>query len=277
MLELFMELFILIMIFVLVLCLGSFVNMLVYRTAVKYELISPPLPRLRKGESRSFCDYCGKQLHWYENIPVISWFLQKGKSKCCHKKLPVQYPIVELITGGLMVLVFNKFNLLSGRFPLPIELMQLFWLLLIVILLVFLTVFDFKYMILPDFAVITLITVSFLGVIFDEPNIIPYLVSAIVGSGFLLILYLITKKKGIGFGDVKLAIFMGLFLGWPKIILAMYIAFITGAVIGVIGIFLKKINKKSQIAFGPFLILGTVIAWLWGKQILSLSVFQIFR
>jgi len=125
--------------------------------------------------------------------------------------------------------------------------------------------------------VITLITVSFLGVIFDEPNIIPYLVSAIVGSGFLLILYLITKKKGIGFGDVKLAIFMGLFLGWPKIILAMYIAFITGAVIGVIGIFLKKINKKSQIAFGPFLILGTVIAWLWGKQILSLSVFQIFR
>ena len=128
-------------------------------------------------------------------------------------------------------------------------------------------------MILPDFVVITLIIISFLGVVFDEPYIIPYLISAIVGSGFLLFLYLITKKRGIGFGDVKLAVFMGLFLGWPKIILAMYIAFIVGAIIGVIGIFLKKINKKSQIAFGPFLILGTIIVWFWGDQIINLIRF----
>lgn len=266
------------MIFVLGLCLGSFVNMLVYRTAEKYGLIKLGRDKSRPyNKNRSFCDFCGKQLHWYENIPVISWLIQKGKSKCCHKKLSVLYPIVELITGGLMVSIFNRFNILSGRFSFSIEIMQLFWLIIIVTLLVFLIVFDLKYLILPDFAVIILIVISFLGVIFDEPNIIPYLVSAIAGSGFLLILYLITKKKGIGFGDVKLAIFMGLFLGWPKIILAMYIAFISGAIVGIIGIFLKKINKKSQIAFGPFLILGTIIAWLWGKQILSLSVFQIFR
>ena len=260
------------MIFVLGLCLGSFVNMLVYRTAVKYKLKNPPSPRLRKGENRSFCDYCGKQLHWYENIPVISWVIQKGKSKCCHKKLSKLYPIVELITGGLMILVFNKFNLLSGSFSLSIEIMQLVWLVMVVVLLVFLTVFDLKYLILPDFAVIILIVISFLGVVFDEPNIIPYLISAIVGSGFLLILYLITKKRGIGFGDVKLAVFMGLFLGWPKIILAMYVAFIVGAIVGIIGIFLKKMNKKSQIAFGPFLILGTVVAWIWGNQIINLMM-----
>jgi len=265
-----MDTFILIMIFVLGLCLGSFVNMLVYRTAVKYGLINPPSPRLRKGENRSFCDFCGKQLHWYENIPVVSWVLQKGKSKCCHKNLSLLYPIVELVTGILFVIYW----LVGAQLIAPLQLVIGF---LIIVLLVFLTVFDFKYMILPDFAVIILIVISFFGIVFDEPNIIPYLISAAIGSGFLLFLYLITKKRGIGFGDVKLAIFMGLFLGWPKIILAMYIAFITGAIVGVIGIFLKKINKKSQIAFGPFLILGTIIAWLWGKQILSLSVFQIFR
>lgn len=263
------------MIFVLGLCLGSFVNMLIYRVAINYKLES--IKFKVKNKNRSHCDYCGKQLHWYENIPVFSWLFLRGKTKCCHKKLSSLYPIVELVTGILMVFIFNKFNLLSGHFSLSIEIIQLFILTMIVTLLVFLTVFDFKYMILPDFAVIILIIVSFLGVVFDEPNIIPYLISAFVASGFLYFLYLITKKKGIGFGDIKLAIFMGLFLGWPKIIVAMYIAFIFGAVVGVIGMGLKKITKKSKIAFGPFLILGTIIAWIWGDQIINLSVFQIFR
>lgn len=263
------------MIFVLGLCLGSFVNMLVYRVAVNYKLESKNFKV--KNKNRSHCDYCGKQLHWYENIPVFSWLFLRGKTKCCHKKLSLLYPIVELITGILMVFIFNKFNLLSGRFSLPIEITQLFWLVIIITLLVFLTVFDLKYMILPDFAILILVIISFLGVALDEPNIVPYLISALVASGFLYSLYLITKKKGIGFGDVKLAIFMGLFLGWPKIIMAMYIAFITGAIVGVIGMRLKKITKKSKIPFGPFLILGTIISWFWGEQILKLSVFQFIR
>lgn len=256
------------MIFVLGLCLGSFVNMLIYRVAINYKLES--IKFKVKNKNRSHCDYCGKQLHWYENIPVFSWLFLRGKTKCCHKKLSSLYPMVELITGILMVFIFNKFNLLSGRFSLPIEISQLFWLATVITLLVFLTVFDFKYMILPDFAVMILIIISFLGVVFDEPNIIPYLISAIVASGFLYFLYLITKKRGLGFGDVKLAIFMGLFLGWPKIIIAMYIAFISGAVIAVIGIGLKKVTKKSKIPFGPFLIFGTIIAWIWGDQIINL-------
>lgn len=263
------------MIFVLGLCLGSFVNMLVYRIAQRYKLESRKFKI--KSKDRSFCDFCGKQLHWYENIPVISWVLQKGKSKCCHKKLPIRYPIVELVTGILLILITYKFNLFSGRFSIYIEMIQLFWLMIVITLLIFLTVFDFKYLILPDFAVITLIIISFLGVVFDEPNVIPYLLSATGSFIFLGSLYLITKKRGIGFGDVKLAIFMGLFLGWPKIILAMYLAFIIGAIVGVIGISIKKISRKSKIAFGPFLILGTIIAWLWGKQILTLSVFQFIR
>lgn len=265
------------MVFILGLCLGSFVNMLVYRVAIKYKLKRTAFAKATASRSRSFCDYCGKQLNWYENIPIFSWLVQKGKSRCCQKKLSQLYPIVELLTGVLMVLAVIRFNLLSGQFSLMIEILRIFWLMLIVTLLVFLAVFDFKYMILPDFAIIILIILSFFGVIFDEPNILPYLISAVGASGFLLILYLITKGKGMGFGDVKLAVFMGLFLGWPNIIVAMYVAFISGALIGLIGMLTKKMAKKTKIAFGPFLIFGTLVAWIWGKQILGLSVFQFFR
>jgi len=244
--------------------------MLVYRTAERYELESRKFKV--KSKKRSYCDYCGKQLRWYENIPVLSWIFLKGKSKCCHKKLSILYPVVESLMGILMVLVVNHFHIFSNQLSIEIKLVQLFWLVLVLTLLMFLVVFDFKYLILPDFAVFILIIISFLGVLFDEPQILPYLWSALGSFSFLGILYLVTKGKGIGFGDVKLAIFMGLFLGWPKIVVAMYLAFILGSIFGLVGIMLKKINRKSHIAFGPFLILGTIIAWIWGNIIFDLIV-----
>ena len=252
------------MIFVLGLCFGSFVNMLVYRTAVRYKLINNYKLRIN-NKSRSFCDYCGKQLNWYENIPVFSWLVLKGKTKCCHKKLPIAYPIVELMTGLLLILNFQF--LISND--------QLKWLTvllssIIIVFLVFGAMFDLKYMILPDFSTVILITVAFLGVVFDEKNIIPYLLSALIASGFLLILNLITKGKGMGMGDVKLAIFMGLFLGPQKTIVAFYVAFIVGAIWGLILMALKKAKKKSQIPFGPFLILGIFVAWWFGEKIIQL-------
>lgn len=258
------------MIFILGLCLGSFVNMLVYRTAVKYRLKRTAFAKDTASRGRSFCDFCGRQLGWYENIPIISWIIQKGKSRCCHKKLSILYPIVELITGILLVTVVLKFNLLESNLPTILEIVRVLFGAGLITLLVFCATFDFKYLILPDFAVVILIVISFLGVVFDEPNIVPYLLSAVGAAGFLGLLYLITKGKGMGFGDVKLAIFMGLFLGFPKIIVAMYIAFVVGAIFGLIGMVFKKMTKKTKISFGPFLILGTLIAWIWGNQIIGI-------
>ena len=101
----------LVLIFVLGLCCGSFVNMLIYRTAINYKLESykPCLPagRLKVESKRSVCDFCGKQLRWYENIPVLSWLVQKGKSRCCQKKLPALYPIVEMGTGILFIINYQ--------------------------------------------------------------------------------------------------------------------------------------------------------------------------
>ena len=257
-----MEILFWIMIFVLGTCFGSFVNMAVYRTAERYGVESRKSKSLKvKNKERSFCDYCGRQLSWFENVPIISWVVQKGKTRCCGKKLPVTYPVVEIITGLLFLLnyqltinnyQFNLFFVLS---------------LVIIILLVFSAVFDFKYMILPDFSTIILFLVAFAGVVFDEKNIIPYLLSAVGAAGFLLFLHVITKGKGMGMGDVKYALFMGLLLGPEKTVIAFYVAFITGALVGLAGMVIRKIGRKTVIPFGPFLILGTFVAWWWGAEV----------
>ena len=248
--------------------------MLIYRIAMKYGLMKTAFVKTTASRSRSFCDYCGRQLKWYENIPVISWIIQKGKTRCCGKKLSVLYPIVEMVIGILFVIFFLNFNFVE---TLHATSLQFIFGLIIIVFLVFSGVFDLKYMILPDFST-GILVVSAL-VLWCSRNFgnWSYIWSSILSFAFLNFLYLITKKKGMGFGDVKLAIFMGLFLGYPKIIVAFYIAFVVGAIVSLILIIFKKATKKTQIPFGPFLILGTFVAWFWGGQIISLSVFQFIR
>lgn len=243
--------------------------MLVYRTAERYELESRKFKV--KSKARSFCDYCGKQLRWYENVPVISWLVQKGKTRCCDKKLPVLYPIVELGVG----ILFFLYNLRFSIFDFNI----FTWILglIIIIFLVFSAVFDLKYMILPDFSTIILMVSSLIIWFVRYFGNWSYLWSGLISFLFLGFLYLVTKKKGMGFGDVKLAFFMGLFLGYPKVIIAFYITFIVGALVALFLMAVKKVSKKTAIPFGPFLILGTLVAWFWGHEMVSLSVFQFIK
>jgi len=250
-------------VFVLGLCFGSFVNMLVFRTALRYKILKFSKSNFQfSKKKRSFCDFCGRQLRWYENIPVVSWIVQKGKSRCCGKKLPVSYPLVEIGTGVLFVifnfqfLIFNSGNILGGVMGI-----------VVITLLVLSAVFDARYMILPDFSTYILIGLAFFGVVFDEKDIVPYLVSALGAAGFLGLLYLATKGKGMGLGDVKFAVFMGLFLGWPKILVAFYLAFIVGAGWGLGMMLLRRMKRKSLMPFGPFLIGATLVSWWWGEKI----------
>jgi leader peptidase (prepilin peptidase) / N-methyltransferase len=252
-----MEILLLTIIFILGLCFGSFVNMLIYRVAINYKLESKKFKV--EDKNRSFCDYCGRQLKWYENIPVISWMIQKGKTRCCHKKLSVLYPMVE-IGMGILFVIFYRSQISDLRF----QILELVVGLIIIVFLVFSAVFDLKYMILPDFSTLILCIsalVLWCSRYFGNWN---YLWPAVLSFGFLGFLYLVTKKKGMGYGDVKLAFFMGLFLGWPKIIIAFYVAFVIGALISLVLLVFKKVNKKTPIPFGPFLILGTVVAWFFG-------------
>ena len=200
-------------------------------------------PRFARDDTFSFCDHCNKQLNWFDNIPVISWLMLRGKSRCCHRNLSTSYPIVELVTGILFVLNYHYIGYI------------------LIFLLVYAATFDALYMYLPDWSTYTLIIIA---LVFGH-----HLYSAIGAAGFLYLIYILSKKKGMGLGDVFLAIFMGLFLGWPKIIVAFYFAFIIGAVWSVVMLILKKKKIRSEIPFGPFLILGTFIGWWWGEQIFA--------
>ncbi len=166
----------------------------------------------------------------------------RGKSKCCGKKLPVEYPIVEIVIGIIFLLNYQS----------PINV-------IILSLLVFSLVFDLKYMILPDFSTYILIGLSGLLMAMNG-HTGPFLLSGLGAFLFLLILHVGTKGRGMGFGDVKLAVFMGLYLGFPGIIVSFYVAFIVGAIVGVSLMIMKKAGRKTVIPFGPFLILGTVLA-----------------
>jgi len=275
-----------VIVFVLGLVVGSFINMLVYRTAVGYGLLSSRGRRpwrsfkdcfvsLAMTDKFSFCDFCGKQLRWWENIPVVSYLIQEGKSRCCGKKLSVLYPIVEIVTGLLFLQILNSNIEILNNFKIQnLNFQTILYLVIsmaIVGFLVFSAVFDLKYMILPDFSTNSLI---FLALVYKllmgvDANLI--LADALWGVslyGFFYFLHVLTKGKGMGFGDVKLAFVMGFFLGWPRAIVSLYTAFIVGAVAGIIVIvFFKKKRKNRLIPFGPFMILGIIVSWWWGDSI----------
>lgn len=272
-----MELLIVIMVFILGCCFGSFVNMMEYRLAVRYKIYNLKFKNL-KNKNRSFCDYCCRQLTWYENIPIVSWLVQKGQTKCCRKKLPFAYPIVELMMGILFVINFkitnNQIPINPSNFQLLITNYQLILIYLIsfiiVIFLVFSAVFDLKYMLLPDFSTVILSIAAVVLNLFNNNFGIDNIISAFTAGGFLLILYLITKGKGMGMGDVKLAFFIGLLLGWKLTIVAFYIAFIVGALAGIFLLLRKHVKKNTSIPFGPFLIIGTTICWWFGGYVINL-------
>lgn len=242
--ELVIEILQLFFLFVFGLCVGSFLNVVVYR--LNHNL-SPLL-------GRSFCPQCKKKITWQDNIPLLSFVLLRGKCRFCKKSISLQYPLVELATGVFTVSVFS---LQPSVFSL-----------LITYALIALFVSDLRYRTIPDKIVYPAIGLAILYSIsnFQLP-ITNYFFSGLGAAGFFLCLVLITRGKGMGMGDVKLAGLMGLILGWPKIVVAFYLAFLTGAIAGVILILLGKKRFGEHIPFGPFLTGATWVSLFWGQII----------
>jgi len=243
----------LIFIFIVGLAIGSFLNVLIDR-----------LPRGQSIMGRSHCDHCKRNLQWYELIPIVSFIIQNGKSKCCRKKLSWQYPVVEMITGMSFLLIFN--------FPASRAGGSLLISLGIVSCLIVIFVADLKYQIIPDSIQFFLLIFSILYLILHTPySMLNSLFSSLVVMLPILLLYLLTRGKSMGFGDVKLAFIMGFLLGIKGGAIALYIAFITGAVYGLVLILLKKKKLKSKIAFGPFLVLGIISVLFYQKELFEIA------
>ena len=242
-------------IFVLGLVIGSFLNAFIYRMEKEKSVV--------KG--RSFCPHCKHTLSWYDLIPLVSFLLLKGACRYCSKKISFQYPAVELATGLLFlaVLFFQGAGIVGLLFGL-----------FIAAVFVVIFVYDLKHYLIPDIVVYAGIAASllYLGALSVFTEGIPLIggvVAAVIASGFFLSLFLVSRGKWMGFGDVKLGFLMGLVVGFPNILVALLIAFIVGAITGVILIYLKRKTMKAEVPFGPFLILGTFIAWFWGTELVN--------
>jgi prepilin signal peptidase PulO-like enzyme (type II secretory pathway) len=253
-----MEFLIYIFVFIFGLIVGSFLNCVIYR--------------LETGESflkgRSYCPHCKHVLSWKDLIPIFSFLILKGKCRYCKKKISFQYPLVELLTGILFVLAIPIYG---GRTSIDLI---FYWVLTCFLIIIF--VFDLKHYLIPDKVIYLAITLILLYQFFKIWNFghwdlfgIWNLVIGILPSLFLLAIILISHETWMGFGDFKLSILMGLILGWPKILVALFFAFLSGAIVGLILILLKQKTIKSQIPFAPFLVSGTFLAMFFGEKIVN--------
>ncbi len=244
------------------LIIGSFLNCVIYR--------------LEKGQSflsgRSFCPHCKQKLNWQDLIPLLSLFILNGKCRYCHKKISWQYPLVELATGILFILIMAFMAPMAFTAPAAITAL---WLFLIVSILVIIFVYDLKHYLILDKVIYPAIAITFIyNSIFNwlygsMALWLNSLIAAFIASAFFYSIFLISKGKWMGFGDVVLAFLMGLLLGWPKIFLALFGAFFIGAIIGIGLVIFQKKTLKSKVPFGPFLVTGTLIALFWGQAIIN--------
>jgi len=258
--------------------MGSFLNVVIYR--------------LKSGDSafqgRSCCPLCKHTLAWQDLIPLASFVFLRGKCRYCHNGISLQYPLVELATGLIFVLIFNFQFLSINEFSSPAGGLQTSYLFAIASLLIVLFVYDLKHYILPDkilfpaigtvatyrlfeFGVLnhwSLIENWSLKIESLTPLVNP-LTAGVMAAAFFFAIFALSKGRAMGFGDVKLAFFMGLFLGWPNILVALFTAFFLGSIIGVGFILLQQKGWRSEIPFGPFLIAGTFFAFLVGDNVVD--------
>ncbi|EKD85636.1 MAG: hypothetical protein ACD_37C00671G0018 [uncultured bacterium] len=240
--------------FILGISIGSFLNVLIDR-----------LPKNESINGRSHCDNCKKTLSWADLIPLLSFFLLKGKCKYCRSHLSYQYPLVEFLTGVLFV--FTIYYLPITNLSTNYLISSIYYLTIVSsLVVVFFT--DLKYGIILDKVTFPLVFTVFLWLLFQDITSLPeHLLSAVGSFIFFLLIFLLTRGKGMGLGDVKFSFVLGLTLGISGTILALYIAFLTGGIIGFILIIWKKKNLKTAVPFGPFLVVGFLISLFFSEQI----------
>lgn len=247
--------------FLLGIIIGSFLGVITLRLLANEQFF----------HGRSHCPQCKRELAWYDLIPLISFLFLKGKCRYCKKPIDIFHIFIELVTGILFAV--TGFSLLQqGIFitSLP-SLLSLTFALFItaVFIIIFFTDilggYIFDKVVYPAIG----ITVLYLLFLFPE-HFVSHVVTAFTTFLFFFAIFFLTKGKGMGFGDVKLAFLIGLVLGFPAIIPALYIAFISGAVIGImVRILQKKKLRGATIPFGPFLVVGAYSAFLVGEMLLT--------
>lgn len=259
--------------FILGLCLGSFVNAYVWRVR-QQSTTKKPHNNLSVFNGRSICPHCNHRLSGRDLVPLMSWLSLRGKCRYCSKSISVQYPIVELSGGMLFVLSYiiwpNALNTSTEYISFMI------WLIILTLLLA-LFIYDLKWFLLPNkmltpLAIISLIFISVEIFLNPEMNshLLNLFLSVGIGGGIFYILFQISAGKWIGGGDVKLGWILGLLLASPsKALLYIFLAALIGTFLSLPLLIFKKFDTKTMIPFGPLLIIGFLIAFFYGDSILN--------
>ncbi len=239
------------------LAVGSFLNVVIHRVPQRASVVSPP----------SHCPECDASIRRRDNVPVVSWLLLRGRCRDCGATIPVRYPLVELTTGAV-------FGALAWRFEAGWELGGF---LLMGATLVAIAIIDLEHYIVPNRILVPVVPVAvgLLGIAALAEGAWGDLLRGVLGGvtafGGLLVVHLISPR-GMGMGDVKLALLLGLFLGWLSwghVALGLFVGFLLGAVVGGALVISRVRTRKEPVPFAPFLAAGTVVATLWGSPLLD--------
>ena len=239
--------------------IGSFLNVCIFRIPAEASIVKPA----------SRCPSCGHPIRFHDNIPIVSFLILRARCRDCGAKISWRYPLVELITGMMALLLFDKFG--------PTLVFLAFFIFTAVLIVI--TFIDLDHQIIPDILSLPGIPVFFLAAVFIVK--LPWLealIGLLIGGGVLLaIAYgyeLITKREGMGGGDIKLLAMIGGFLGWKSLIFVLLFSSLTGAVVGIAAMVIKKQDTKYAIPFGPFLSVAAV-AWIfWGDAFIRFLILR---
>lgn len=277
-----------IFVIILGLAVGSFLNVVIVR--------------IQRGASpwkgRSACMDCEEILHWNELIPIISYLVLGGYCKHCKAKISFQYPLVEAGTALLFFVAYvfafplsGNIHLFSGADIGSILILLRNWFSIAVLIVLF--VYDLRWFLVLDAIVIPAAIGVFLfnGIFFYHAPVctdvswfvcalsiswMNYLFAAVLGGGFFFAQYAISRGVWVGGGDIRLGIFMGALLGFPKVLVALFFAYMIGSLVALPLVFLKQKEMRSEIPFAPFLAIGTIIALFWGDVIAQLYASAFF-
>lgn len=263
------------------LMIGSFLNVVIYRLPLMLYQAQHDLTNTLDSKIKitipstfnlalpaSHCPKCQHQLRWWENIPLLSYFLLKGHCAYCKQSISIHYPLVEFFS--LLLSIY-----LAWHYGIHIQLIAA---LIFAWFLLSLALIDINEKILPDIMTLSLL---WLGLLFNLNGLFTDLTSAVIGavSGYLFLwliafaYYSITGKEGLGLGDCKLLAALGAWLGWQILPFVVLIASLSGCLFGIIFICLRKLNRQSLIPFGPFLAIAGLCGLIWGQNILNHFIF----
>ena len=227
---------------------GSFCNVCIYRLPRQESIIFPG----------SHCPHCQTPIYWYDNIPLLSFLLLRGKCRTCSQPISWHYPLVEFVSGVNLLTFYWLFSLSTPFF------IYVF----LTTALIIITFIDLEHKIIPD--IITLPGIP-LGILFStlllQQSLWDSLMGILLGGGIFYLVALLSRG-GMGGGDIELGAMIGAFIGWRYILLTIFVAVFSGSIISIALLIAGKKGRKDMVPFGPFLALGTFVSILWGETII---------